>query len=471
MSDLMPSSEINTQKPAISFRGVNKIYRLYSDLLDQSLNALGLTKIAWWRKPSFQEFYALKDIDLEVQTGERIGIVGRNGAGKTTMLKLVTGNFGPTSGTVEINGKVQALMQTGLGFHQEFTGMENIRSALLYNGLSGKEYDDALNDIIDFVELGDFIDQPLKSYSLGMQARLQFAAATAIQPDILIIDEVLGAGDSYFSMKSSDRMERLTSSGCTLLLVSHSSQQILQFCDRAIWIEGGEIVKSGDSLSVVKAYEEFTHKLREEGKKEGAKSYVAAATVSESKWLRQKLLQSVLGSEVGGSSLKSKVASSGGVSRWGGEGKLKIEEVNIRDANNNVVSVVHTGDTFDIELKYIAEESGEYAVTYVIVLFTADGKYLTRHCSGSTLVSMEANEERTVLLHYEENLLGGGEYIFSAALYRELDLANLGDAKCYDLLSRSFGFEVVGRYLDDMTLFHHPADWREVVSDCREGEI
>ena len=230
------------------------------------------------------EFSALKNVSLTIGKGEQIGVVGRNGAGKTTLLKLLTGNFAPTTGKIAINGTVQALMQTGLGFHPDFTGEENLRSALTYNGLTGAQFKEALADAIEFVELDEFLQQPFKTYSLGMRSRLQFAAATAIHPDILIVDEVLGAGDAYFSGKSAARMKHLTSGGCTLLLVSHSMQQVSQFCQRCIWLEAGEMVMDGPALSVVRAYEEYTRRLEDEAalaRSQGKKSILADHAVQQ----------------------------------------------------------------------------------------------------------------------------------------------------------------------------------------------
>ncbi|MGQ0524120.1 MAG: ABC transporter ATP-binding protein, partial [Betaproteobacteria bacterium] len=228
-----------------------------------TLDVLGVSRLPFWKKRSYQEFAALKDINLEVLRGQRIGIVGRNGAGKTTLLKLITGNFQPTAGRITVNGQVQALMDMGLGFHQELSGLDNIKASLIYNGLSSGEIEDATADIIEFAELGDYLFQPLKTYSLGMQARLGFATATAIKPDILIIDEVLGAGDGYFAAKSAERMKQLTGNGVTLLLVSHSTPQIVQFCETAIWIDKGRIVENGDAMEVVKAYDAYLRSLDE----------------------------------------------------------------------------------------------------------------------------------------------------------------------------------------------------------------
>src|SRR5262249_37487492 len=158
------------------------------------------------------------------------------------LLKLITGNVDPTEGVIAVHGSVQALLQAGTGMHPEFTGYENIEAALTYQGLSKAEIRDAVTDIADFTKLGRFLDQPFKTYSTGMQARLAFAAATVVRPDILIVDELLGVGDGYFLSKSTERMRKLIDSGASVLLVSHAMDQIVRFCDQAIWIDRGQIV-------------------------------------------------------------------------------------------------------------------------------------------------------------------------------------------------------------------------------------
>ena len=439
---------------AISLQSVSKVYRLYGNLTEQALDVFGLSNLLFWRKPRYAEHWALNGVDLEIRRGERIGILGRNGAGKTTLLKIITGNFLPTTGDVTVRGSVQALMRVGLGFHPEFTGYENIRSSLSYNGLSGKELDAALDEVIRFVELGEFLHQPVKTYSLGMQARLMFAASTAINPDILIIDEILGAGDAYFSAKSSHRMEKLTSTGCTLLLVSHSTQQVLQFCSRAIWLECGRIVMDGEALGVVRAYEEFAQRLeRQAATQSGGKS------VLDDPELRTKILTDVLGSSPG-SSLVIKGADDGtGVSRWDGEGGLKITAVEVLDEGGENIAIVRTGQRITIAIEAEAEHEGEYPCSFVVVLFTADGRVLSRHCGEATTFKLCTGQRVRGLLEYPAVLLGSGNYFFSAAIYKELDLRCLSASRFYDLLSRSFQIRVFDELADDPSLFHHPGKW------------
>jgi lipopolysaccharide transport system ATP-binding protein len=250
-------------EPAIRFEGVGKMYKIYPTRRDNLLDALGLNKLRRGGSQRYSEFWALRGVDLELGRGERLGIIGRNGAGKSTLLKLVTGNLPSTEGTVEVNGDVQALLEIGGGLHPEFTGRENIHASLSVLGLSRGEIEDATADISAFTELGRFLDQPFKSYSQGMQARLALGIATAVQPEILIIDEVLGAGDAYFFAKSTARMHQLLDSGASVLLVSHALEQVMRFCRETIWIDRGRIVMRGSTSDVVKAYEKFIRQLDE----------------------------------------------------------------------------------------------------------------------------------------------------------------------------------------------------------------
>lgn len=239
-----------TSENAIELKGVGKSFRIVGDKGGRILDALGL------RLPSraSQEFWALRDIDLTIPKGQRVGFVGRNGAGKTTLLKLISGLLRPTKGSLVVKGRVHALLELGTGFHPEFSGRENVLSALSYFGVTGREARRLCEEIVDFAELDHFIERPFRTYSAGMQARLTFAVATSIKPEIMIVDEILGAGDAYFSGKAVARMKELTNGGCTLLFVSHDMASVQMMCERAIWIERGAVKHDGDTLTVGKLY-------------------------------------------------------------------------------------------------------------------------------------------------------------------------------------------------------------------------
>lgn len=264
----------------IKTENLGKMYKLFESRKAKIMDVLGLAKIFFWTKKSYKEFWALRDVSLEIKRGERVGIIGHNGAGKSTLLKTLIGNHEITEGSMFINGNIQALMTLGTGFHPDFTGRENIRAALGYNNMSAEEIAAAEAEIIDFTELEDFIDQPVKNYSAGMYARLAFATATSIRPEILIIDEVLGAGDAYFAGKCVERMRSLSvESGATVLFVSHDLGSVQNMCDRCIWIDRGKLRMDGPSLDVIKAYsaqvrerEEMRLKIRNEKKAIAGKS-------------------------------------------------------------------------------------------------------------------------------------------------------------------------------------------------------
>lgn len=203
----------------------------------------------------FQEFFALKHINLEVRRGESWGFVGRNGSGKSTLLKLVTGILYPYTGEVAVSGTVAPLLELGTGFDPELTGRENVLMNGLILGMTEKQVRDHFDDIVAFSELEQFLDVPVKNYSSGMRARLGFAVATSARADILIADEVLSTGDRKFQMKCENRMQDLLDGGTTLLFVSHSADAVLRMCRKAMWLDHGEARMSGNVEDVMKAYE------------------------------------------------------------------------------------------------------------------------------------------------------------------------------------------------------------------------
>ena len=208
------------------------------------------------RQLLFQEFWALKDISFEVEKGDRIGIVGLNGAGKSTLLKIISGVMKPTEGNVDIHGRVVPLLELGAGFDHNYTGRENIYLNGAILGYSKEFIEEKYDEIVEFSEIEKFIDVPLKNYSSGMKARLGFSIATVVEPEILILDEVLSVGDAKFQEKSENRIMQLFDKGITVLFVSHSVQQVQRLCNKAIWLEHGKIVMQGSADEVCTKYAE-----------------------------------------------------------------------------------------------------------------------------------------------------------------------------------------------------------------------
>lgn len=207
------------------------------------------------RRMDYEDFWALKSIDLEVYKGEALGIIGHNGAGKSTLLKVIAGVLKPTGGYVEINGKIAPLIELGAGFDMELTGKENIYLNASILGLSRKEINGKFEKIVEFSELSDFIHSPLKSYSSGMLSRLGFAIATEVDPDILIIDEVLAVGDEHFKRKCGERIAGFKKMGTTMLFVSHDMKDVRKLCDKVLWLDHGMSRMYGDSELATNEYQ------------------------------------------------------------------------------------------------------------------------------------------------------------------------------------------------------------------------
>lgn len=474
------------EKPAILLEHVSKIYRLYGSQRAQLFDVLGLHRLGFAKPQAASEFKALDDISLSVPKGHRIGIIGRNGAGKTTLLKLICGNYTPTRGKIQVNGNVQALMNVGLGFHPEYTGMENLRASLQYNGLPKAEYTRAIEDILEFCELGAFIDQPFKTYSLGMQARLMFATATAIRPDILIIDEVLGAGDAYFIAKSKQRVERLVGSGATMLLVSHSTQQILELCQEAIWMHEGKIRMQGPSLEVVKAYEAYIYNpslkhcdsrvnsLSGAGEgKANDQSYLAlkaGAPIREIELPAEFKMQEPVFQPHSMQPSFPKLAADapntmqyqaiGGISRWESERCVKITGFTIQNMQgpaNEIVALEPVAFVFHT----CAEVNGPISCRYGVAIHDYLG-----HCVASVFSPVDhydatIGEYRKITLMLNPNQLGPGEYTLGISISNDVALTHIHTAARYDLLSRSFSFRVI--LPESMNVisaaFFHSAEW------------
>lgn len=239
----------------IEVDNVSKVYKLYEKPIDRLKESLNLSK-----KKYHKEFYALKNISFQICKGETVGIIGTNGSGKSTLLKIITGVLSPTSGKAGVNGKISALLELGAGFNMEYTGVENIYLNGTMFGYSKKEIDEKLNSIIEFADIGDFVYQPVKTYSSGMFARLAFSVAINVEPNILIVDEALSVGDMAFQEKSITKMKELRDKGTTILFVTHSLPTVRNFCERAIWINKGVIVKDGIADILCDEYDDFMKK-------------------------------------------------------------------------------------------------------------------------------------------------------------------------------------------------------------------
>ena len=237
------------KETVISVNNVSKIYKLYENPMDRLKEALGLSK-----KSLARDHYALSDVSFEVGKGETVGIIGTNGSGKSTILKIITGVLNPTMGNVEIRGRISALLELGAGFNMEYTGIENVYLNGTMCGFSREEIDAKLNDILEFADIGDFVNQPVKTYSSGMFVRLAFAVAINIDPEILIVDEALSVGDVFFQAKCYHKFEEFKKLGKTILFVSHDLSSISKYCDRVVLLNKGKKLAEGSARDMVDMY-------------------------------------------------------------------------------------------------------------------------------------------------------------------------------------------------------------------------
>ena len=241
----------NSREIAICAENISKVYKLYDKPSDRMKEALGLS-----RKKHHKEHYALTDVDLTIYKGETVGIIGTNGSGKSTILKIITGVLSPTKGTMTVDGRISALLELGAGFNMEYNGIENIYLNGTMMGFSEKEIDEKLESILEFADIGEYVYQPCKTYSSGMFVRLAFAVAINIEPEILIVDEALSVGDVFFQAKCYHKFEEFKKSGKTILFVSHDLSSIAKYCDRVVLLNKGIKLGEGAPKEMIDVYKQ-----------------------------------------------------------------------------------------------------------------------------------------------------------------------------------------------------------------------
>ncbi len=260
--------EKDTREVAIEVTNLSKVYKLYDKPSDRFREALRLTK------KQYREHYALRDVNMSIHQGETVGIIGTNGSGKSTILKIITGVLSPTSGQVQVNGRISALLELGAGFDMEYNGIENVYLNGTMIGFSEEEIEKKLPEILEFADIGDYVHQPVKTYSSGMFVRLAFAVAINIDPEILIVDEALSVGDVFFQAKCYRKFEEFKKKGKTIVFVSHDLSSVSKYCDRVYLLNQGELLGEGTPKKMIDAYKQVLVGQYEEGddSKQGAEA-------------------------------------------------------------------------------------------------------------------------------------------------------------------------------------------------------
>ena len=366
----------------IDIKHLNKIYNLYDKPIDRLKEGLSLS-----HKCYHKEHYALNDISLEVKKGESVGIVGKNGSGKSTLLKIITGVLNPSSGEISVRGKISALLELGAGFNPEYTGIENIYLNGTMMGYSKTEMDRKVESIISSADIGDFIYQPVKTYSSGMFARLAFAVSINVEPEILIVDETLSVGDTRFQIKCMDKMKEMIQGGTTVLFVSHDINAIRRFCTRCIWINEGKLKENGSVNTVSDHYIDFL-KMLDAGTE-----------------LKQETSKN--------DTLDGFVPKQGIVA--------EIVEFNVLNTKNEIVDNVYYDENIKIQIVYdVYDDSIKFPVMGVAIR-GCDDKYINGLNTLLDKKTIPWNYGRNRMeLEYTDGILAlSGKYYFDVALYEQ----------------------------------------------------
>lgn len=397
---------------AIQVDHLDKVYKLYDKPMDRLREALGFSR----KKKLYKEHYALRDVNLNVKKGETVGIIGTNGSGKSTILKIITGVLNPTAGNVNINGRISALLELGAGFNMEFTGVENVYLNGTMIGFSKAEIDAKLQDILDFADIGDFVYQKVKTYSSGMFVRLAFAVAINIEPEILIVDEALSVGDVFFQNKCYHKFEEFKAQGRTILFVSHDLSSISKYCDRVILLERGKKLGEGNPKEIIDMYKKvLVHQLDDSAmnRKTEAKS--------------------------GGDAWKDRMILNPDQDVYG-NGLAEFEDFCVVDNSGNITNTIIKGEPFTVKMKVCFRGSVSepiIAVSYknrMGVEITGTNTMFEKVSTGTP------KDGDTVIVSFTQKMsLQGGEYLISLGCtgYRE------GEFTVYHRMYDVFNIQVI----------------------------
>ena len=380
---------------AISVQGVSKIYKLYDKPIDRLKEAVSLTHKSYHR-----DFFALSDISFDVKKGETVGIIGTNGSGKSTILKIITGVLSPTTGTAEVSGNISALLELGAGFNSEYTGLENIYMNGTMMGFSREEMQRRMDDILRFADIGDFVNQPVKTYSSGMFVRLAFALAINVDPEILIVDEALSVGDVFFQAKCYRRMEEMMKNGTTILMVSHDMGSIIKYCDKVVLLNRGHFVAQGEAGKMVDLYKKILANQTDE---------LAEALIEEKK----EALGLPVEATVSDKRMKDRMNLNPEVQEYG-DGRASFEDFGTLDARGNVTNLLLKGEMFTIRERIRFHAPIEMPI-FTYTLRDKKGTDITgtnTMFEGADIKPVKDGDVYTVSFRQKMNLQGG-EYLLS----------------------------------------------------------
>ena len=414
----------------ISVRQASKVYKVYARQEDRLWELVR-------RRPLHQQRWAVHDATFDIHAGEVVGIIGRNGAGKTTLLRLISGVAPLDAGSIQVEASLQTILELGTGFHPEFTGRENVYLGGALLGLSRRDLATRFDEIAAFAELGDYLDFPFKTYSLGMQARLTFSLAISVEADILIVDEALSAGDSYFLAKCFDRIRTICESGKTVLFVSHNLSLIQRLCTRVLWLDGGRLIADGAPLEVCSQYE-------------------ASVRWQEAERLARVAPTRRAGdSDRAGQEDSTKPLADG---RRYGTQEAQIERVEIIGLEGQPTHLLTSNEPASIRLYYVSHAAYDDLVA-VVTITRVDGVVACSLTSDEQgLPTLDLQGYGCLEITLDPVLLGPGEYYLSPHIYRDHPLPRRDDVMDYH--DRLYRVRVVRRGRDYDVAMEQPARWR-----------
>ncbi|HIX16046.1 MAG TPA: ABC transporter ATP-binding protein [Candidatus Hungatella pullicola] len=396
---------VESRNNAISVENVTKIYRLYDKPVDRLKEALSIT-----HKNYHRDFYALNGISFDVKKGETVGIIGTNGSGKSTILKIITGVLTPTTGKVQVAGVISALLELGAGFNSDYTGIENIYMNGTMMGFSRKEMDAKLQDILDFADIGDFVYQPVKTYSSGMFVRLAFALAINVEPEILIVDEALSVGDVFFQAKCYRRMEEIRKNGTTILMVTHDMGAIIKYCDRVVVLNKGNFIAQGEPGHMVDLYKKILANQMDQVDEE-LQSLTEEAFQND--FSGEEVLKKKKSSSKQEGRMKDKMVVNPNRTEYG-DGRAEIVDFGLLDERGNLTNLLLKGEMFTIKERIHFNTSIQNPIfTYTIKdKRGADLTGTNTMYEGADVRAVKNGDEYEVEF-CQKMTLQGGEYLLS----------------------------------------------------------
>lgn len=424
---------------SIRVKDVTKVYQLYDKPIDRLKEAMSITK-----KCYHTDFFALDTVSFDVEKGQTVGIIGTNGSGKSTILKIITGVLTPTQGTVEVNGKISALLELGAGFNMDYTGIENVYMNGTMMGFSREEMDAKLPEILDFADIGDFVNQPVKTYSSGMFVRLAFALAINVDPEILIVDEALSVGDVFFQAKCYRKIDEIRNKGTTVLMVTHDMGSVIKYCDKVVLLNKGHYVDQGSAADMVDLYKKILANQFDVDDDENVEDNENEIADSKENEVEKEDIV-----------WKEKLGLNENINEYGDK-RVEIVDFGIFDHNGNISNIVTKNEEFSIKMKIRFNEPQKNTIFAYTIKDKKGNEITGTNTALEGLGDIVGEQNQVYEISFRQNaIMQGGEYLisFGCTVFEGDNLAvnhRLYDATYLTILSEinTIGFFDIGSKAD-----------------------